>query len=76
MIFSKRTDLLIGNFPQLKSIDIVIEQSALCLYPQYGDDESYQIQIMPDLSLPSVIRAKTVWGALRGLLKAKYINII
>lgn len=71
IIFPARKAQRALGFPELRNVRVVVEEKVngsdkpFCQYPQYGDDESYFLHLTP--GAPGVIRAKTVWGALRGL---------
>lgn len=51
----------------LRGLKIFIEQPQDCSYPQLGNDESYQLDILFSSPMNSTLKSKTVWGALRGL---------
>lgn len=50
--------------PELRELRILVD-SPECGYPQFGDDEWYSLNLEPGPR--SVLKARTIWGMLRGL---------
>nr|AYV89273.1 beta-hexosaminidase subunit alpha isoform X1 [Tetranychus evansi] len=65
LIFIDRSKTISPKHKELESLKVHIDDTR-CGYPKFGDNEKYSLTV-PDKDASASLRAKTVWGALRGL---------